>query len=294
MIREKMPSMKNAGGNNPLRDRYALAQHHSPVVIYDVSKSGKNKFFVWLGKLTFLGVIALLMSMAIVWALHRPNSTNSAAARIPALTNPAGNSSTAPELAPAPPTVQAPASGIGGPTVMNVASWGVTGSGANVSWSTNQPSTTALTYGTTSGLEQVTPTQKTLAISHGVSLTGLRGGTKYYFVAQSANANGIITYSSTYSFTTVVTTPPTISGIVVTPAANNHARISWATSVPANSYVQYGPTEVYGSWSKKTELTTHPQSELDWVRSGVVHYHLVSTDALGNQAVSPDYKFVEP
>jgi len=30
------------------------------------------------------------------------------------------------------------------------------------------------------------------------------------------------------------------------------------------------------------------------VRSGVVHYHLVSTDALGNQAVSPDYKFVEP
>ncbi|MGD0798341.1 MAG: hypothetical protein ABR910_11515, partial [Acidobacteriaceae bacterium] len=73
------------------------------------------------------------------------------------------------------------------------------------------------------------------------------------------------------------------------------ATINWTTSVPTNSYVQYGSAAgVYGGYSVQTALTTTPQCSLPYVPSGTIHYQLVSTDAYGNQVTSPDMTFVEP
>jgi len=80
----------------------------------------------------------------------------------------------------------------------------------------------------------------------------------------------------------------------VAPAANNTAVISWATSTPTYSYVQYGTTTAYGRYSVQTSLTAAPQCTLPYVPSGTIHYQLVSTDAYGNQTVSPDAVFIEP
>jgi hypothetical protein len=78
------------------------------------------------------------------------------------------------------------------------------------------------------------------------------------------------------------------------PGAGNTAQISWTTSVPTTSYVQFGSTTSYNHWSSLTSLTTNPNPAMGWVPSGTVHYQLVSTDANGNQTVSPDYTFQEP
>ncbi len=186
------------------------------------------------------------------------------------------------------------ASGGTAPTVSYVAFWGITGSGVTISWSTNVAATTAVLYGTTSALGQSSPVQTSLVTSHGVTLTGLNALTTYYFEAASTGANGAPGYSTVYSFTTLSSGLPTISGITVVPGAGNTAQISWTTSVPTTSYVQFGSTTSYNHWSSLTSLTTTPNPAMGWVPSGTVHYQLVSTDANGNQTVSPDYTFQEP
>jgi hypothetical protein len=126
-------------------------------------------------------------------------------------------------------------------------------------------------------------------------LSGLNAGTTYYFVCQSTGANGATGSSTTYSFTTTgSSTLPVISGITVTPGSNNTAVISWTTSVPTYSYVQFGPTTAYNRYSSETSLTTNPSPAMGYVPSGLTHYQLVSVDANGNQVLSPDYTFTEP
>jgi hypothetical protein len=215
----------------------------------------------------------------------------------PGVTTPATPTTTTPTptaSAPVTTTAATTAATGNGPYVGYVAAWGVTGSGATISWSTNVLATTWLSYGTTPNLGQTTPAQTDLTLSHGVTLTGLAGGTTYYFVAQSADANGNVGASATFSFTTVVTAPPVISNISVVPGTDNHATITWTTTPTTASWVQFGLTTAYGKYSTKTGFTNNPSPNMGWVPSGLVHYQLVSVDALGNQVVSPDYTFTEP
>jgi len=109
------------------------------------------------------------------------------------------------------------------PQVGYVAFWGLNNSGITVSWSTDVAANTQLAYGTTTSLGQLSPLQTALTASHGVVLTGLLSGTKYYFVAQSTGANGATGYSTQYSFTTTgtaVTGPPAISNVAVSGVTN--------------------------------------------------------------------------
>jgi hypothetical protein len=180
------------------------------------------------------------------------------------------------------------------PVVSYVAFWGITSSGVSISWSTDVPSNTSVAYGTTNALGQVSPVQTALINSHGVVLTGLQPSTTYYFQAQSVDAGGNTGYSTVYSFTTIAGAP-SISGVMATPGANNTATVSWTTSVPTYSYVEYGTSAGnYNRYSVQTSLTVSPQGILPYVPSGTVHYVLVSMDAYGNQYISPDLTFVEP
>ncbi len=180
------------------------------------------------------------------------------------------------------------------PVISDLAFWGVTHSGVTISWSTNVLSNTAVEYGTTPALGQLSPVQTTLTNSHGITLTGLAASTTYYFAAQSADSNGNTGYSTTYTFTTQPG-PPTISSITATPATGNTASITWTTSVPTYSYVQFGTSSRnYTRYSAQTSLTASPKCALGFVPSGTIYYQLFSTDAGGNQAVSPEGTFVEP
>ena len=192
-------------------------------------------------------------------------------------------------------TFVTPATTAAAPVVSFVAFWGITSSGVTISWSTNVAANTQVAFGTTAALGQLSPLQSGLSTSHGVTLTGLNPGTTYYFVAQSADINGVMGQSTVFSFTTLAGANPVISNILAAPGAGNTGRISWTTSVPTFSYVQFGTAAgVYGRYSVRTGLTSTPVCTLGYVPSGVVHYQLVSVDALGNQTVSPDMTLIEP
>ena len=161
-----------------------------------------------------------------------------------------------------------------------------------MTWSTDQLADTAVEFGTTNALGQVSPVQTVLAASHGVTLTGLAGNTTYYFRARSTNSGGGIGYSPVFSFTTLDTSGPVISNIVATPSIGNTAVVSWTVSKPATTQVEYGlSATTYGWWSPQS---TGTQTALGWVPSGTIHYQVVSMDALGNKTVSADLTFLEP
>jgi len=153
---------------------------------------------------------------------------------------------------------------------------------------------TAVEYGTTAALGQTSLGLTTLAMSHGLTLSGLTGGTTYYFRGRSTNASGVVGYSTVYSFTTLDNALPTLSNIQVLLGASNTATVSWAVSKPATSEVEYGPDTSYGMWTVASLLTQSPQLTLNWLTRGTVHYRLHSMDASGNQTVSQDYTFIQP
>jgi hypothetical protein len=180
------------------------------------------------------------------------------------------------------------------PAISDVAFWGVTSSSVIISWSTDLLSNTAVQYGTSSALGHMSPVQTALSTSHGITLTGLAASTTYYFAAQSAGSSGSAGSSATYTFTTLAG-PPVISAVAALPATGNTAAISWTTSVPTSSYVQFGSASgSYNRYSTQTSLTAHPACALGYVPSGTIFYQLVSTDASGNQTLSPEGVFTEP
>src|ERR1700742_1266098 len=65
--------------------------------------------------------------------------------------------------------------------ITNVQSSGATNSSVALSWATNDPSTSAVDYGTTSVYGVSTPVSGTMVTAHQMTLTGLKQGTTYHF-----------------------------------------------------------------------------------------------------------------
>ena len=72
---------------------------------------------------------------------------------------------------------------------------------AMIAWTTDQPSTGQVQYGTTTSYSSVTPLNSTLLTSHSMTLTGLTGSTIYHYRILSTNASGTQTVSGDLTFT---------------------------------------------------------------------------------------------
>ncbi|HEU4966496.1 MAG TPA: cohesin domain-containing protein [Candidatus Saccharimonadales bacterium] len=89
-------------------------------------------------------------------------------------------------------------------------------------------------------------------------------------------------------------TPPTISKIVVDSITTGSATITWTTSEPASSEIDYGLTSGYGLTAVDDNLAT---SHLVVLNSPLIvpgtayHFAIKNTDAAGNRAASSDQQF---
>lgn len=87
-------------------------------------------------------------------------------------------------------------------------------------------------------------------------------------------------------------TPPTISAVLVVPAATR-AVVSWNTDEPTEAQIEYGPTASYGA---STAPSAAFASSHSFVLTGLsaatlYHYRVRSRDAAGNVATSGDLTF---
>jgi len=87
------------------------------------------------------------------------------------------------------------------PTISSIAVSSITTSGATVTWTTNEASSSVVEYGTTTSYG-LTKTGSSGVTSHSVALSSLSAGTKYYYRVKSTDAAGNTATSTGSSFTT--------------------------------------------------------------------------------------------
>jgi phosphodiesterase/alkaline phosphatase D-like protein len=193
-------------------------------------------------------------------------------------------------------TVPAPTStpDTAAPAIGGVAAQNLTANSAVIVWSTNEPATSKVYYGTISPLNLATASmtsQSALVTSHSVPLTGLNASTTYHYVVESKDGPGNTATSSPQSFTTasqVDATAPSVTSQSVTPATSS-ATVSWTTNELADSQIFYGTSVAYGSSTAldATLATVHSQTISGLTPNTRYFYQVRSKDAsqnLGTQA----------
>ncbi|MFZ5876797.1 MAG: fibronectin type III domain-containing protein [Nitrospirota bacterium] len=181
------------------------------------------------------------------------------------------------------------------PTLSSIAAGSVTGTGAVITWTTNEAASTQVEYGPTTAYGASTAFNATLLTAHSAALSGLQAATTYNYRVRSTDAAGNTAVSGNQTFTTVAapdTTAPVISGTTASTTGATSAVITWTTNEASTSIVEYGSTTAYGSSSTNATLvTSHSLTLTGLAASTVYHYRVRSTDAAGNTASSSDFSF---
>src|SRR5207249_3138369 len=133
------------------------------------------------------------------------------------------------------------------PVISGVAVTSISGTGATIQWTTNELSDTQVEYGLTATYGSTTTLDSTPRTAHSVSVGGLIDSTTYHYRVRSTDAAGNLSTSADATFTTLDTTPPVISGVLVTSITGTGATIQWTTNEASDTQVEYGLTASYGS-----------------------------------------------
>ena len=179
--------------------------------------------------------------------------------------------------------------------VSNTKTAAVSTTTVRITWQTNKSADSQVQYGATNAygsLSSVGPSDT----SHTVNLSGLTPNTKYYYRAVSKTASGETAYSSSQQFTTLAVqtppSPPVISN-VSTSVSTSSVTITWTTSKPATSDIQYGTTTSYGfTLGKDAALKTlHVRRISNLPARSLYHFRPVVADSGGNTAFGKDRTF---
>lgn len=161
-----------------------------------------------------------------------------------------------------------------------------------VSWTTDEQATSQLEYGTSLSYGSLTTLDATPVTSHSVTLAGLTPNTTYQIRVRSRDAAGNEAISANLVRATTPPAPPTVSDIAISGVSDIAATVSWKTSTPTTSQVEYGVSTDYGSIAVDTELLTNHQLTLTNLLSDTVyHYRIGGLDAYDQSASSADQSF---
>ena len=88
------------------------------------------------------------------------------------------------------------------------------------------------------------------------------------------------------------TTPPVISGVLASPIQERSASITWTTNESADSQIEYGTTNTYGSTTVLSNFSLARTLNLTNLTPGTLYYYRVkSRDGSGNLGTSGDHTF---
>jgi len=139
------------------------------------------------------------------------------------------------------------------PTISNVQASSITSSGATITWTTDEASSSVVEYGTTTGYGS-TATGPNDVTSHSVALSGLNAGTTYHYRVKSADSSGNTATSSDYTFTTTSTS----SDIELT------SGVAYSESLSATGDVDYYKINVPSGSTKLDVVLDGPSSGCDF------------------------------
>ena len=120
------------------------------------------------------------------------------------------------------------------PTISAVGSANVTANSANINWTTNEPATSQVEYGTTTSYGQLTAVNGSLTTPHTFAVAGLAASTLYNYRVRSRDEAGNERIGTNNTFTTLAgvdTTPPSIPGGLAGNAVSaTQINLSWNAS----------------------------------------------------------------
>jgi adhesin/invasin len=160
-------------------------------------------------------------------------------------------------------------------------------------WTTDEPATSRVDYGLTDSYGRSTSTGSGRAVSHSVTLMGLAAASTYHYRVYSEDASGNGAFSPDRSFSTPDIDAPLISEVAAGGITGVGATITWTTSEPATSQVDYGLTDQYGqSTELDTDLVISHSVSLTGLSAGkTYHYRVRSKDDSNHEGYSDDYTF---
>jgi hypothetical protein len=116
-----------------------------------------------------------------------------------------------------------------------------------ITWTTNEPGTTQVKWGTTNALgSQTTLKDQTVrVVSHSETIAGLSPNTTYYYRVESTDSSGNTGTNAVGQFTTLpLPTVSTINPTVVVAGATNQPIVIVGTNFRVGSKVYFGTTEI--------------------------------------------------
>lgn len=93
------------------------------------------------------------------------------------------------------------------PSISNINVSDISSSSVKISWTTDEPATSEVVYGLTTGYGQTSGTNSNLSTNHSVDLTGLNPATGYHFQVRSIDENNNTGMSSNNTFLTASAQP---------------------------------------------------------------------------------------
>ncbi len=201
-------------------------------------------------------------------------------------------------ICPSPLNFTTVASNVANPLITGVAASNVTSTAAVINWTTDQPATAQVNYGTTTGYGTLTPRTTALVRGQSVSIAGLTPNTTYNYQVTSANSSGASTTSANYTFATpsASATPPSIGYVAFWGVNNTGVTISWSSDVNTNTVVAYGTTpalgQLYTNTAAGSTSTASHGAVLTGLAPGTKYYFVAQgTAANGATGYSTTYSF---
>jgi len=175
--------------------------------------------------------------------------------------------------------------------ISDVQSTDITSDSVRIRWTTDRPATSQVVYGETAAYGEDSGEDPALVTSHDVLIVGLEADTEYHYAVVSVDAYLNSTQSTDATFTTAVT--PLAVFEITCAAESDSAVVTWRTTRPADTRVEYGMTPGYGfETALKTELVEiHSDTLRGLVPGETYHYRVRSEAANGDVAYSVDDEF---
>jgi len=166
-----------------------------------------------------------------------------------------------------------------------------------VKWSTDEKSSSFVRYGLTEELGSITGDDlinldsAKFVTEHQVTIKNLPSATKYSYAVVSADEDGNVAKSSIGTFTT--SSQSSLSGIKIAATSLQEATVTWTTSNPTSSIVEFGTALEYGQVRKDGALLKEHSIVVSGLQAGVTyHMRVKGEDADGSMYVSSDYTFI--
>jgi hypothetical protein len=165
--------------------------------------------------------------------------------------------------------------------------------GVTIRWRSAGPTRAWVEYGTTADYgERVDDPQIQPAQLHTVRIEGIRWDTTYHYRIWVEDELG--NRAATDDATFAITDPPLIDSVVIEPGACE-AVVRWHMICELPTWVEYGPTNAYGTRISVPRPSTVQVLKIAGLRPETVyHYRIVAEDAFGNRVTTADAVFTTP